>query len=288
MHIKSGPFEGHQVALTELQRRADEGGIIYLWPVSHRLRVFRSWALARGEQWDITIERKLMEVQLHDAALSAQLGKPATSPTALFVAHLSCNGQHVEERSSLCLLNAEKSWEAGETNAVSRLLDAFGLPAVIHPVELGSLPSAQDRSPSIAAPGAHPGIGPAPLPVDPLAMPAAVSVETQPAAVSVPPAEVQAPESDSTTSEPEATTEVQPEQQAEATSTEPESTPPTDAMPADLSDKEIKAWRGTISQIVLTSTAKGVDVRTDFKSLNEARQYLLSLTRGEIKKEQAA
>jgi hypothetical protein len=128
LNITSGPFAGHVVPQRELNPFTENDTYQPLagWHVRHRLALF--WSKhTPADGWRIETTAAPAEI-----ALSGWDGDrcTASAPAWRFAAALYRNDKLVMTASSMRSLAIENAYENGENNALSRLLDHWGLPAV--------------------------------------------------------------------------------------------------------------------------------------------------------------
>lgn len=130
LSITSGPFTGHVVPARELNpfTENDTHQPLAGWHIRHRLALF--WSKhTPADGWRIETTAAPTEI-----ALSGWDGdrSTASAPAWRFVAALYRNDKLVMTASSMRSLAMENAYENGENNALSRLLDHWGLPAVFN------------------------------------------------------------------------------------------------------------------------------------------------------------
>jgi hypothetical protein len=130
LSITSGPFTGHVVPARELNpfTENDTHQPLAGWHIRHRLALF--WSKhSPADGWRIETNAAPTEI-----ALSVWDGdrSNASAPAWRFVAALYRNDKLVMTASSMRSLAMENAYENGENNALSRLLDHWGLPAVFN------------------------------------------------------------------------------------------------------------------------------------------------------------
>lgn len=140
--IQNGPFKGHVVPNDHLRIKIESDRVVGFWPHSDRLAVF----LARNticSGWGFQVD--MVESNLEITTTVEINGVEQTVgpyKTLRFIARLTKNGDTVMTTSTLTPMNVVKAYESGENNALSRLLDHLGLPAVfqLSPADLAGKP----------------------------------------------------------------------------------------------------------------------------------------------------
>ena len=140
--IQTGPFKGHVVPNDHLRIKIESDRVVGFWPHSDRLAVF----LARntiGEGWGFQVDQLDSNLEI-TTTVEINGVEQTVGPfkTLRFVAKLTKNGDTVMTASTLTPMNVVKAYESGENNALSRLLDHLGLPAVfqLSPSDLAGKP----------------------------------------------------------------------------------------------------------------------------------------------------
>lgn len=179
MKIESGLFAGIEVPDHEIAFLFNDGCEPTPWwapafRTPHFLAKFSPFA-----GWQVLVTPSAGDFNLPDYNNRPPGGAPPEQPTQKFEAQLIKEGVVYANASSLELIDGEKAWERGETNARGRLYDALGLPGNLKNVQI-PVPSKQSARPPLVV--AMPGRSrdPAPTIIDVVQSDSVATQEGQP------------------------------------------------------------------------------------------------------------